>query len=376
MRSTRTGLVLFGLALAAFVGYLAGPRSGLLVLIGLGFGLVLEGLRFGFAGPWRVLVTERDGRALIAQLLAIGLAALAAFPLLAAAPGELVGAHGPVGIGMILGAFVFGICMQLVLGCGSGTLVNAASGNLVGATALVTFILGSFLGTLHLDWWTGLGSLPVITLQGVFGNSGGLLVTLGGLALVGALVLSRAEPGKRRPVPRLLLAAVLLGILATLNLLVAGQPWGIVYGLGLWGAKLAEAGGADLGTSTFWSSPGHAERLTESILLDPTSLTNIGLIVGAFIAMRWRSVVSPQVGALRWQSWAAVAAAGLVLGYTARIAFGCNVGAYFSGIATGSLHGWVWFAAAFAGSALGIRLRPVLLRPSIQPPLVRAGAAR
>lgn len=376
MRSTRTGLVLFGLALAAFVGYLAGPRSGLLVLIGLGFGLVLEGLRFGFAGPWRVLVTERDGRALIAQLLAIGLAALAAFPLLAAAPGELVGAHGPVGIGMILGAFVFGICMQLVLGCGSGTLVNAASGNLVGATALVTFILGSFLGTLHLDWWTGLGSLPVITLQGVFGNSGGLLVTLGGLALVGALVLSRAEPGKRRPVPRLLLAAVLLGILATLNLLVAGQPWGIVYGLGLWGAKLAEAGGADLGTSTFWSSPGHAERLTESILLDPTSLTNIGLIVGAFIAMRWRSVVSPQVGALRWQSWAAVAAAGLVLGYTARIAFGCNVGAYFSGIATGSLHGWVWFAAAFAGSALGTRLRPVLLRPSIQPPLVRAGAAR
>src|SRR5690606_22429197 len=233
MRSTRTGLVLFGLALAAFVGYLAGPRSGLLVLIGLGFGLVLEGLRFGFAGPWRVLVTERDGRALIAQLLAIGLAALAAFPLLAAAPGELVGAHGPVGIGMILGAFVFGICMQLVLGCGSGTLVNAASGNLVGATALVTFILGSFLGTLHLDWWTGLGSLPVITLQGVFGNSGGLLVSLGGLALVGALVLSRAEPGKRRPVPRLLLAAVLLGILATLNLLVAGQPWGIVYGLGL-----------------------------------------------------------------------------------------------------------------------------------------------
>lgn len=359
MRSTRTGLVLFGLALAAFVGYLAGPRSGLLVLIGLGFGLVLEGLRFGFAGPWRVLVTERDGRALIAQLLAIGLAALAAFPLLAAAPGELVGAHGPVGIGMILGAFVFGICMQLVLGCGSGTLVNAASGNLVGATALVTFILGSFLGTLHLDWWTGLGSLPVITLQGVFGNSGGLLVTLGGLALVGALVLSRAEPGKRRPVPRLLLAAVLLGILATLNLLVAGQPWGIVYGLGLWGAKLAEAGGADLGTSTFWSSPGHAERLTESILLDPTSLTNIGLIVGAFIAMRWRSVVSPQVGALRWQSWAAVAAAGLVLGYTARIAFGCNVGAYFSGIATGSLHGWVWFAAAFVGSLGGIWARPL-----------------
>ena len=52
-----------------------------------------------------------------------------------------------------------------------------------------------------------------------------------------------------------------------------------------------------------------------------------------------------------------VIGAGLVLGYSARLAFGCNVGAYFSGIASGSLHGWVWFACAFAGSMLGVRLR-------------------
>jgi uncharacterized membrane protein YedE/YeeE len=30
---------------------------------------------------------------------------------------------------------------------------------------------------------------------------------------------------------------------------------------------------------------------------------------------------------------------GLLLGYGARIAFGCNIGAYFSGIAFTSLHG-------------------------------------
>jgi hypothetical protein len=48
----------------------------------------------------------------------------------------------------------------------------------------------------------------------------------------------------------------------------------------------------------------------------------------------------------------------LLLGYGARIAFGCNIGAYFSGIGSTSLHGWLWFAAAFAGSILGTRLRP------------------
>jgi uncharacterized protein len=84
--------------------------------------------------------------------------------------------------------------------------------------------------------------------------------------------------------------------------------------------------------------------------------------------------VAPQVAGLRWSSWAAVAAAGIVLGYSARIAFGCNVGAFFSGIATGSLHGWIWFAAAFAGSMIGVRLRPMLLKPASLPPLVRADA--
>lgn len=374
MRTTRIGLVLFGLVLAFGILFAAGPRAGLLVLIGLGFGIVLEGMRVGFAGPWRVMAAERDARGFVALLLAIGLAALGALPLMAAAPDELIGAHAPVGIGMILGAFCFGMAMQLVFGCGSGTLVNAGSGNAVGAVALVAFIAGSFLGTLHLGWWTALGSLPVITLQGTLGTTGGLVATLGGLVAVGAVALRAAESGKRLPAPRLLSAAVLLAGLATLNLLVAGQPWGIVYGLGLWGAKIAEAAGADLAATAFWSAPVNAARLRESVLLDVTSLTNIGLIAGAFIAMRWRPVVAPQTRALLWPSWVAVAVAGLVLGYTARMAFGCNVGAFFSGIATGSLYGWVWFAAAFAGSTIGIRLRPILLRPASRPPLVRAEA--
>jgi uncharacterized membrane protein YedE/YeeE len=46
------------------------------------------------------------------------------------------------------------------------------------------------------------------------------------------------------------------------------------------------------------------------------------------------------------------------MGYGARLAFGCNIGAMFSGIASASLHGWIWFAAAWVGSLIAIRLRP------------------
>ncbi len=360
LRRASVLLIALGFTLFAFV--MAGPRAGLLVLVGLGFGLVLEGLRFGFAGPWRMIVTDRDGRGLIAQFLAIGLTAAAAFPLLAAAPDELFGAHAPVGLAMIAGAFVFGATMQLVMGCGSGTLVNAGSGNLVGLVALVGFIGGSFLGTLHLEWWTGLGTMPVITLQGLWGAGAGLWVTLALLAALGAVVALRAAPGKRMPPRRLWIAAALIAVLALANLVIAGQPWGIVYGLGLWGAKLADAGGADLAATAFWSAPANAERLGASILTDVTSLTNIGLLAGAFIAMRWKADPGAQTARLTAASWLAVLVAALIMGYSARLAFGCNVGAFFSGISTGSLHGWVWMVAAFGGSYLGIRLRPVLLR--------------
>ena len=49
---------------------------------------------------------------------------------------------------------------------------------------------------------------------------------------------------------------------------------------------------------------------------------------------------------------------GLLLGYGARLAYGCNIGAFFSGIASGSLHGWLWIVAALAGNWAGLYVRP------------------
>lgn len=354
-------LVLAGLGLVAATALAAGPRAGLLLAVGIGFGLVLEGLRFGFAGPWRMMVTERDARGLVTQLGAIALTALIAFPLLAANPLELSAAHAPIGVGMVLGAFVFGIAMQLVMGCGSGTLVNAGSGNLVGLVALGGFIGGAFWGTLHIGFWTDLGQLPMISAQSLGGSGGGLVLTLAGLAILALVALKWAAPGKRLPPRRLWWAGGLIAGLALANLVIAGQPWGIVYGLGLWGAKLAQAGGADLAATAFWTAPANAAQLEQSVLTDVTSLTNIGLILGAFAVMRARRDPGAPTAPLAWRSWIAVILAALVLGYSSRMAFGCNVGAFFSGISTGSAHGWAWFFAAFVGSTLGVWLRPRLL---------------
>lgn len=344
-----TSLGIVSIALAAN----AGPRFGLLLLIGSGIGATLEGLGFGFAGPWRRLILDRNPSGFLAQILSMALVAFIAFPLLEAHPAELTGANAPIGFAMVAGAYLFGICMQLLLGCGSGTLVNAGSGNLVAILALPFFAIGSFLGSFHLSWWTSLGSFPVITISG----TNGLLLTLAGLGVLGGLALLIAEKPKISVPPRLWCAALIIAGLALLHLVVAGQPWGVVYGLGLWAAKGMIAIGADISSSSFWSAPVHQTRLSSSILTDVTSLTNLGLMVGATFVTFCRGGFTASQQTLTPTIWVSVVVVGFLLGYSSRLAFGCNVGAFFSGITTGSLHGWVWFLCAFAGSFVGITIR-------------------
>jgi len=47
----------------------------------------------------------------------------------------------------------------------------------------------------------------------------------------------------------------------------------------------------------------------------------------------------------------------LLLGYGARLAFGCNIGALVGGISSGSVHGWLWLVAAFSGGIVGVKIR-------------------
>jgi len=41
------------------------------------------------------------------------------------------------------------------------------------------------------------------------------------------------------------------------------------------------------------------------------------------------------------------------------MASGCNISAYVAGIASGSLHGWLWILPGLAGNWAGLRLRPL-----------------
>jgi hypothetical protein len=361
----RGALLLAAVALAAwaFVTWLVGLRQGFLFLIGIGYGTVLAGVSFGFTTGWRVWIRDRDPTGFLAQFVAIALAMVVSIPLIAGHP-ELSGAVAPLSVSLVIGAFVFGLAMQIADGCGSGTLYKAGLGNAFSLAVLPGFVAGSFFGALHLDRWLALGSLPPVALQDHLGTAGAVLLQLAVLAALGGWLWRRRRSTQTRWRGRgVYLGAVLLALFAVLNLIVAGQPWGIVYGLGLWGAKIASALGMDLTANAFWGRAAQQAHISAPVLTDVTSITNFGLLAGAMIAATWRGNACPPPEAQRASQWLAAILAGLALGYSSRLAFGCNVGAYFAGISTGSVHGWVWLVAAFGGSLLGVRLRAWLGLP-------------
>jgi uncharacterized membrane protein YedE/YeeE len=334
------------------------PASAALLVFGFGLGVVFLKAEFSFTAAWRRFLTRGEAGGLLAGLLVIAIAAIAIVPMAKLVPG-FGGAIAPLGPSLVIGACVFGVGMQLANGCGSGTLYTVGGGSGRMLITLACFIFGSVIGSLHLPAMLSLGGIDPVLASDYFGAWGGLAATLASLALAAAIVvaIARRRGAAFQPRRALIIGGILLGLLSIAVFLAGGHPWSVTFGFTVWGAKIAEALGFDFSQAEFWQWAGPKRALGDSILTDTSSLTNLGMIFGAMVAA---AAARPFAGNA-WppaKSLLAAAIGGLLMGWGARIGFGCNIGAFVGGVASGSLHGWVWFAAALVGSLVGIRLRP------------------
>jgi uncharacterized protein len=362
-------------ASAVYLSAAVSPRQSTLFLVGVLAGVVLYRAAFGFTASWRAFATRGEGAGIRAQMLMLALTCSVFFPILA--NGSLFGqpmrgSVSPIGISVLAGAFLFGVGMQLGGGCASGTLYSAGGGNTRMAITLLAFIAGSVIGAAHMPWWTGTMALKPVSLVSAFGLGAALATTL---TVLGALtVLTLVVERNRRSAPiqtvsngasryrllqgpwPLVAGAVGLALVNIATLLLAGRPWGVTSAFVLWGAKALMAAGVNVASWPYWSPPAQAAALRAPVAADVTSVMDVGIMIGALFAAALSGRFAPG-WRVSGRSAAAAVLGGLMLGYGSRIAYGCNIGAYFSGIASGSVHGWVWLAAAFAGSAAGTRLR-------------------
>ena len=355
-----------------------GVAEAVLLLLGTGLGFALFHARFGFTSAWRQLVAVGQGRALRAHTLLLAATALLFAPFLAAGVSptgtEVAGFVSPVGIGVVLGATIFGLGMQIGGACASGTLYAVGSGQTSVLLTLGGFVGGATIGAAHLGWWETTPSLGAVDLSETFGSRGAALVVT--LAVLGLVAAATVLVGRRRNPPPLAPVATTRGVartvrgawplwvgalaLAVLNLgvlLVSGSPWGVTTAFALWGSKAAGALGiAEPSTWDFWSGA-RADVLDGSVLAEATSLTNVGIMVGALVASALAGAFTLH-RRVPGRLAAGAVVGGLLMGYGARLAYGCNIGAYLGGIASMSLHGWVWGVMALLGTWLGLRARP------------------
>jgi hypothetical protein len=373
---TATLSVLGILAISLLLEHEFDLKQALLFLVGTGFGICLMYALFGFSGGWRFFIRDRNSAGVRAQILLLALTSIIFFPILGKVFPGITGhaAIGPVGTAVLVGSFLFGIGMQLGGGCGSGTLFTVGWGHTDMLITIIFFIVGATLGSAHLPWWLSLPNIGKVSLISEMGWLPALLAQLVALALLYYLVryldlkknnsLKSITTSGNTPVSQKLIlgpwpliwGVVGLAIFNLFTMLLAGHPWSIVFAFGLWGAKIWNALGGDVGTWTYWSGGYPAKALNSSVLGDVTSIMNFGVIIGAMLAAALAGKFAPQ-GAINGKRLITTITGGLLLGYGARLGFGCNIGAMLAGISTGSLHGWLWMAAGFSGSILGIYIK-------------------
>jgi uncharacterized protein len=357
-------------ALAALISL--GLLHGGFAMVGLALAGALAGAAlmqssFGFTASWRALVLEGKTHGLRVQLIMFAVVGAIALPLIAW--GGYKGALAPIGVAIILGAFLFGIGMQIAGACASGSMFAAGSGSIKSLVTILGFIIGVTGAAWSFDTWSTWPILPTVSLTHQFGGFGAVGIHLAlsaaaiGLAVAyersrrgtveGLLVDRTAETSLWGRWP-LLWGAVGLGVAALAILLLSGRPWALISAYALWGSKLVALTGEDVSFWGHWAA--NPDVLEKSIFGDAASVTDLAAIAGAMLAaaLTGRFVIR---GGLPVRGLLLALIGGIVMGFGARLSVGCNIGAFFSGIVSGSLHGWIWgvFALVGTGFALGIK---------------------
>lgn len=143
----------------------------------------------------------------------------------------------------------------------------------------------------------------------------------------------------------LLIAALFIFIINT-----TGKSWGVTSAFNLWGVAILH----NLG---FEFSPVFneiVETANNGILNDNGSVRNIGIILGSALALllagRFRFDYD-----FRFKDTMYYCLGGFLMGFGARLANGCNIGALYSGIGNFSLSGWVFMAALILGGISALK---------------------
>ncbi len=150
-----------------------------------------------------------------------------------------------------------------------------------------------------------------------------------------------------KPLP----ALVALGILSTYYFGFFGSVWAVTGEMTRWGGEFLELFGFDTSKYGYYK----LQNLNGTPLTRSDGIMLIGMFLGCFIAALWANNVKLRLPASKIRVFQALVG-GIISGFGARLAMGCNLANFFTGLPYFSLHSWVFVIFMIIGIYIGTKI--------------------
>lgn len=144
---------------------------------------------------------------------------------------------------------------------------------------------------------------------------------------------------------------VALGIISAVYFGIFGGVWAVTGEMTRWGGEFLELIGIDVSPYSYYTK----QNLNGTPLSRTDGLMLIGMFIGALVAALWANKVKFRLPASKIRIFQAIVG-GILSGFGARLAFGCNLANFFTGLPYFSLHTWVFTLFMVLGIYLGVKV--------------------
>ncbi|HDZ5235970.1 TPA: selenium metabolism membrane protein YedE/FdhT [Campylobacter coli] len=146
-------------------------------------------------------------------------------------------------------------------------------------------------------------------------------------------------------------AMITLGILSAVYFGIFGGVWAVTGEMTRWGGEFLELLGMDLDGYSYYQK----QNLNGTPLTRTDGIMLIGMFIGCLVAALLANKVKFRLPASNIRIFQAIVG-GILSGYGARLAFGCNLANFFTGLPYFSLHTWFFGVFMVLGIYLGVKL--------------------
>lgn len=154
---------------------------------------------------------------------------------------------------------------------------------------------------------------------------------------------------------------IALGIISAVYFGIFGGVWAVTGEMTRWGGEFLELFGVDLSDYSYYKK----QNLNGTPLSRTDGMMLIGMFFGAIVAAFWANKVKFRLPASRVRVFQAIVG-GILSGFGARLAFGCNLANFFTGNPYFSLHTWVFTIFMVLGIFVSVKVCNMpIFRPKV-----------